>query len=222
MPLPGVIDVINLIYKLFIGSSVFLFCVYIALSATGSWLTARVCYPKTSNKYVLQRKQKLLQKGMGLVSLIADPISRLACFPGKSGRRRMCLCLLSPWAGIPVSSRARSCGEQRGTEGPLGQWSPGQGVGQIQELTALAVPASLTHAACVPGLAAMNESQSSRGVLPGAPCQGQPRHCWCFPGFVWGEVCKGRRVEPAIAVISHANQAAGIRQGVLKFIQAIT
>lgn len=36
MPLPGVIDVINLIHKLFVGSSVFLFCVYIALSATGS------------------------------------------------------------------------------------------------------------------------------------------------------------------------------------------
>lgn len=62
---------------------------------------------------------------MGLVSLIADAISRPACFPG---RRRTCLCLLGPWAAIPVSGRARSCGSSEalrdhwGSDGQNREW----------------------------------------------------------------------------------------------------
>lgn len=79
--------------------------------------------------------------------------------------------------------------EQRGTEGPLGPRWPEQGVEQIQELTALAVPASLTHAGCVPGFGAMNESQSSRGAIPVLRARGSPGgHCWCFPGLFEGGV----------------------------------
>lgn len=111
--------------------------------------------------------------------------------------------------------------EQRGTEGPLGPRPPEEGVGQVQELTALAVPASLTHAGCVPAFGAMNESQSSRGAIPVLPGAAPEGTAGAFLASLRG-VCEGRRFVPAIAVISHANQVAGMRQGVLKFIQAIT